>query len=425
IQFRQVSKRFALNRQVDRSLLDLFQRLVGRKQPKEYFWSLQDVTIDIFRGATVGLIGENGAGKSTFLKLVSGILTPTEGEIQVNGRVSALLELGAGFHPELTGRENIHLQSSLMGLHRREIDALVEPVIEFADLGPFIDTPVKHYSSGMYARLGFAIAIFVDPDLLLVDEVLAVGDENFQRRCLDVIHGMQSQNKTILIVSHSLHQVMTLCDHCIWMDDGRVVAFGPTTDVIRAYLASVNQAMAERLGEGNEVRRLAMAADRLLTSDEPPRRWGKGPIRIEGVSMFGADGRSRWSFEPHESIDVQIEYRASSALPTPIFSVLIHKMDGHYLWASNTLDHPVCAIEQPGAGTLTVEIPALALTAGRYHLSAAAYVKPDPPYWENPSDFHEQLYDFQVVSERAIHGDIYMPSKWRHQAPQAAERIPE
>ncbi|MEZ4733024.1 MAG: ABC transporter ATP-binding protein [Caldilineaceae bacterium] len=419
IRFQHVSKKFRLNRQQMRTVFDLFTRLARRQKNYEYFWPLQDVSFTLTGGVTTGIIGENGSGKSTLLKLVSRILEPTSGVVEINGRVSALLELGAGFHHELTGRENIYLHASLLGLQRSQIDNVLDQIIDFADLGPFIDTPVKHYSSGMYARLGFAIAIYVEPDILLVDEVLAVGDESFQRRCLDAIQRLQARGVAILLVSHSLSQVLELCDQCLWLDKGQLVAMGETRAIVRRYLDAVDDEMAQRLLDEN--------ARRLLTESEPtsggeqpdgsPRRWGQGPIRIERVEMVDEQHTPTWSFHPLTPVSIKIRYHATAVVAEPIFSVLIHKLDGHYLWASNTLDHPVEAIPAAGNGELTINIAALALTAGRYYLSAAAYTEPDPPYWQTPSDFHERLYEFQVVSEHEIHGDVVMPSQWRHCAP--------
>lgn len=415
VRFRQVSKRFQLNRQKQRTLVDLALRLVGRHEQKEYFWPLRDVTLDVPRGTTVGLIGENGAGKSTLLKLISRIVQPTAGTVEINGRVSALLELGAGFHPELTGRDNIYLHCALLGLSRAQIHALVEPVVRFADLGSFIDTPVKHYSSGMYARLGFAIAVHVAPDILLIDEVLAVGDEAFQRRCLDTIEALKGRGVTIILVSHSLTQVLELCDECIWLDDGVVKAQGETADVVRSYLRAVDEETAERLIAENALHEwLGDDPTAGGVPTRPPRRWGSGPIRITQVEMVDGGGQAGWSFRPLEPVRVRVRYQAQGAVAEPVFSVLIHKPDGHYLWASNTLDHPVPPIVQAGAGQLTVQLTGLALTAGRYRLSAAAYPAPDPPYWSNPSDYHEQMYEFQIVSDADIHGDVIMPSTWEH-----------
>lgn len=417
IRFAAVSKRFQLDPQRNRSLMELPRRLTRGAPAREYFWPLKDVSFEIARGTTVGLIGENGAGKSTLLKLTSRILQPTSGHVEVNGRVSALLELGAGFHPELTGRDNIHLHCSLLGMPRSEIDRIVEPVVRFADIGSFIDTAVKHYSSGMYARLGFAIAIHVNPDILLVDEVLAVGDEAFQRRCLDAIDHLRARGATIVLVTHSLSHVLELCTEAIWLDDGLVRERGPAQEVVRRYLRAVDDETAKRLIAENALHDWindGLADD---TNTAPPRRWGSGPLRITRVQMAGADGAPGWSFAPLEAVTICIDYEASEAVPAAVFSVLIHKHDGHYLWASNTVDHPIPAIKRAGAGRLAVQMDGIALTAGRYRLSAAAYAEPDAPYWSHPSDCHEQIYEFQVSSELDIHGDVVMPSAWSHTPP--------
>ncbi len=419
IRFEQVSKKFELNRQQSRSYLDLVARLFGRRQEREYFWPLRSASFAIGHSVTVGVIGENGSGKSTMLKLVSRILEPTLGELTVNGRVSALLELGAGFHPELTGRENIYLHASLLGLKRANVNLVLDRIIDFADLGPFIDTPVKHYSSGMYARLGFAIAIHVQPEVLLVDEVLAVGDEAFQRRCLDAIQQLSTRGVTILLVSHSLGQVLELCDQCIWLDDGRVMALGETKEVIRRYLQAVDDETAARLLDENE----RLALEPAAAEPEPaevdvvetgPRRWGSGPIQITQVQMLNRAGEVTWSFQPLEPVTIKLHYQSSAPIDEPIFSVLIHKADGHYLWASNTFDQPVAPIEEAGRGELQVQVDGLALTNGRYRLSAAVYPEADPPLWAYPSDFHDQLYQFQVTDSTIIHGDVVMPNSWSH-----------
>jgi len=415
IRFERVSKRFRLDRQTDRTVFDLFARLLRRQKPKEFFWPLQAVSFTLQGGTTTGIIGENGSGKSTLLKLISRILEPTSGVVEINGRVSALLELGAGFHHELTGRENIFLHASLLGLQRAAINAVLDKIIDFADLGPFIDTPVKHYSSGMYARLGFAIAIYVEPDVLLVDEVLAVGDESFQRRCLDAIHRLQARGVAIVLVSHSLNQVLELCDQCIWLDKGSVVAIGETKTVVRRYLNSVDAAMAQQLLDENSRRRLAEedGAANDGAGAGLARRWGNGPLRIEQVQMIDENEQIAWSFRPLTTVQIRIRYQSSQPVAEPIFSLLIHKLDGHYLWGSNTFEQPGLAPIAAGSGELVVSLASLALTAGRYALSVTAYTKADPPYWRNPSDAHEQFYEFQVVSDYEVHGDVVMPHQWR------------
>ncbi|MBI3944148.1 MAG: ABC transporter ATP-binding protein [Chloroflexi bacterium] len=450
IEFDGVSKRYLLQpgrpRSFQELLVSLFHSSRPAKEPGLHdhdegeFWALRNVSFSIQPGETVGLIGSNGSGKSTILKLIARIVQPTEGTIGVHGRVSALLELGAGFHPDLTGRENIFLNGSILGLSRTEMRHHLTEIVDFAELERFIDMPVKHYSSGMYMRLGFAIAIHTHPDILLVDEVLAVGDESFQNRCLDAIRRLKARNKTIIIVSHSLKQLTDLCDRGIWLEESQIQELGPAADVVRSYLSAVakeqaqylfeeNAHTAENLAEHNSTRdgtgtEKAKAtgsepeAPDPETPDKPPRRWGTGPIMIEHIQMYDEKGVATWSFRPMQPVSIEIAYQCKSPVAEPIFSVLIHKTDGHYLWASNTLDHPVDPIPGPGHGRLRLEVPGLALTAGRYYLSTAAYAEPDPPFWRTPSDFHEWLYEFQVISPTEIHGDIVMSSRWEHHPPE-------
>jgi ABC-2 type transport system ATP-binding protein len=246
-----VSKKFRGHRAATSIKERLIRRPSGRAG--EDFWALRDVTVDVPHGHTVGLIGANGSGKSTLLKVLARILMPTTGEVVVNGRVASLLELGAGFNGELTGRQNVFLNASLLGLTRRETTGLFDSIVDFAELGDFIDEPVKHYSSGMYVRLGFAVAVHVDPDILLVDEVLAVGDEAFSRKCLDRIAQFQEEGRTILFVSHALDLVERVCDRCVVLDHGRVAYDGDpewATGTLRGLLGLDQSGVAERTGPG-------------------------------------------------------------------------------------------------------------------------------------------------------------------------------
>ncbi len=235
-----VSKRFILHHQKPRSfqeaLVNLFHR---RNGTKEEFWALRDVSFEVLEGESLGIIGRNGSGKSTILKLITRILEPTAGRISVSGRVSALIELGAGFHPDLTGRENIYLNGSILGLSRKEMNRKFDEIVAFSELERFLDTPVRHYSSGMYARLGFSVAINVDPDILIIDEVLAVGDEAFQRKCLDKIEGFRRQGRTVILVTHDLSAVSRLCDRAIWLAEGRIVGEDAPSSVIPAYMEAI------------------------------------------------------------------------------------------------------------------------------------------------------------------------------------------
>ena len=268
VEFDNVSRRFRLLREKRNTFQE---RLVGLFKPsggQEVYWALRDVSFEVPRGTTLGLIGHNGSGKSTTLKLVTRILEPTSGRVTVRGRVSALLELGSGFHPDLSGRDNVYLNGSLLGFNRRDMDRRIDEIIDFAELGPFIDTPVKHYSSGMYMRLGFAIATAVEPDILIIDEVLAVGDETFQRKCMNRIHDFREEGRTILFVSHTLEAVRNLCSQTIWLDHGRIMAAGDTMTTLDAYMRWANDTDRERIERAQ-----AQAAQ---SSIARPRKIGRG-----------------------------------------------------------------------------------------------------------------------------------------------------
>ncbi len=234
-----VSKRYRVRHKREPALdrPSLLRRLRDLRPRRDDFWAVRDVSFEVTRGETLGIIGHNGAGKSTILKLLSSVTTPTSGEIAISGRLSALIEVGSGFHPELSGRENIYLSGSILGMRRREIASKLERIIDFAGVRDFIDTPVKHYSSGMYLRLGFSIAAHLEPDILLLDEVLAVGDAAFQTKCLDRINELHRQGRTIVFISHDLGAVERLCGRVLLLDHGRIVSEGPARDVIAKYQA--------------------------------------------------------------------------------------------------------------------------------------------------------------------------------------------
>jgi len=243
IEVEDVSKRFRIYHERHYSLKERVINL-GRRRPPEDFWALEDVSFDVQEGETVGLLGHNGSGKSTLLKCIGGILRPTTGEIRTRGRVASLLELGAGFHPDLTGRENVFMQGAIMGMRRAEIISKFDEIVDFAGVGEFIDTPVKRYSSGMNARLGFAVAAHLDPEVLLIDEVLSVGDHAFQRKCVDRILRFKASGCTIVLVSHDTTLVAELCDEALWLDHGRLAAMGPAEGIVRRYIDDVDPAAA-------------------------------------------------------------------------------------------------------------------------------------------------------------------------------------
>jgi lipopolysaccharide transport system ATP-binding protein len=404
IRFDRVSKQFVLKHERPRSLQELFLNTVHlRRSPsKEQYWALSDASFEVSRGEMVGIIGPNGAGKSTVMKLVSRIIEPTSGLVEVVGRVGALLELGAGFHPELTGRENIYLNGSILGLRRQEVEKQLDAIISFAELEQFIDIPVKHYSSGMFVRLGFAVAVHTHPDILLIDEVLSVGDAGFQQKCLEKIAEFRRSECTILYVSHNLASVAELCSKAIWLEKGRIKQAGDPERVISHYVGSVEEHIAENLASENLPETIA----------------GHGPedLRIQRVSMVDQQGSPQWTFRSGEPVLVHIEYECRARVENPVFSVLLHRSDGLYVSSTNTYNiDPLEIGPINGRGTMTVEIDGLDLYSGHYLLSVAAYRSPDPPYWSAPAHFLDKEFKFRVVSEQR-HGVMILPARWKHTA---------
>ena len=306
IEVHELSKKFKLATERRDSLKERFVRGSGRY---DEFWALRDISLSIPRGSTFGLIGHNGSGKSTLLKMLAGIYRPTSGSLQVAGRISALLELGAGFHGELTGRENIYLNGAILGLSRKQIDEAMDEIIDFAGLEEFIDTPVKVYSSGMYVRLGFSIAVTVDPEILIVDEIIAVGDEEFQRKCFDHLYELRRKGTTIVLVSHSLGLMADLCDQAAWLDQGRLKAVGPVRDVIDGYLAAVNQKEAAAHGHGD------------AAGTEASARLGSGELRITDVEFLDHEGQRNSFLSSGEKCVVRMHYEASTDLRSVTFGL--------------------------------------------------------------------------------------------------------
>jgi lipopolysaccharide transport system ATP-binding protein len=241
IEFDNVSRHFRLHHEPKMTLQDRMVNIFKPKGTSEDFWALKDISFKLKKGTTLGIIGQNGAGKSTLLKLATRILEPTSGTVRVSGRISAMLELGTGFHPELSARDNIYLNGAFYGFNRKQMDERYEKIVEFSELGKFIDTPVKHYSSGMYMRLGFAVAITVSPDILIIDEVLAVGDASFSRKCRKAIEDLKAQSKAMMFVSHAASEVAAFCDEAIYLRGGQIAASGKPEDVLEEYMiASMN-----------------------------------------------------------------------------------------------------------------------------------------------------------------------------------------
>lgn len=393
IQFEHVSKKFTLHHERPRTFQELLIRLFRRgPSSTAEFWALRDVSFEIPLGQTVGFIGPNGSGKSTALKLMAGILEPTSGTITVNGRLAALLELGAGFHPDLTGRENVYLNGTLLGLSRAEMRRRFDEIVAFAELEDFIDVPVKHYSSGMYVRLGFAVAVHVEPEILLVDEVLAVGDVAFQRKCLDRIYELRRQGVTIVFVSHDLGTVQSLCEYVYWFEHGRIQKEGSPTDVVMAYLSK--SAQQETNGHRN--------------LDEA--RWGTGRIRITHVELCNEDGIPQHAFPTGAPMSIRIHYEAPEPVEDPVFGLAIHDQSGTHLCGPNTDFGGLVIPRAEGRGCVTYHIPELVLLPGTYYVSVSAHNRPDTEMY----DYHDRLYMFRVYpgATRERYGLITLRGEW-------------
>lgn len=287
-------------------------------------WALRDVTFEVPEGSMYGLIGHNGSGKSTLLRLIAGIYRPTSGSVRTDGRISALLELGAGFHPDLTGRENVYLNASLMGLTRKEIDDVFESIVDFSGVGQFIESPVKHYSSGMYVRLGFAVAVHVNPRILIIDEVIAVGDEEFQRKCMDHLYSLRKQGVTIIVVTHSTGVVRSMCDRALWLDHGVPQMEGTAVEVANAYLDSVNQAEREALDRAEAAADGDEGDDTVFVRPEDE-------FACTGVEFYDGDGNRISIAHTGAPLTVRIRYRASVRLVRPRISWGVFHESGVYL----------------------------------------------------------------------------------------------
>ena len=409
-----LSRRFEIHRERQRSLQEHFVNLFRKQKsnPSE-FWPLHEVSFAVHSGESVGIIGPNGSGKSTLLKLAAGIIEPTSGEIVVRGRVSALLELGAGFHPDLTGRENIYLNGSIYGLSRRVIEARMESIIDFAELGEFIDMPVRHYSSGMYVRLGFAVAIHTDPDVLLVDEVLAVGDLAFQQKCMEAIVHFRQQGGTLFLVSHDLTTIQNICDRAIWLEQGKIHAIGEPTEVVMRYLGN--------LAHERET------ADRKLARSSVTgvgQRWGSGKIEITRVEICDEGEEETTVFMTNAPMVVKLHYHAAARVERPVFGIAIHHQNGAHVTGPNTrfagqLDLP--SVE--GSGVIVYRVPALPLLEGGYLLTAAVVDFADTEMF----DYHDRAYPLRVFpgKSRERFGLVTLNGMWSHTvAAQAATAAP-
>ncbi len=371
--------------------------LVSDLTEGEKFTALDQVSFEVPRGATFGVIGENGSGKSTLLKLVAGITKPTGGRLAVEGRVSALIELGAGFHPEISGRENVVINGIMLGLSRREVEERFDEIVAFAELEEFIDAPVKTYSSGMYMRLGFAVAIHVEPDVLLIDEVLAVGDEAFTRKCLDKISEFHRRGKTIVFVTHTLGLVAKMCDDVLWLRHGKIADRGDPQRVVDAYLTYVAGGEDARLKAQQAAAQAALPDT--LQEEEPtdggyrPGRWGSREVEITRVQLLDDRGEERRVFTPGEALTLTLSVKAERPVEDFVFGLGLFSADGTHLYGTNTDIEEFKSRRFVGTGEVRLRIDDLRLVEGTYLVDVAAHRKDGTPY-----DYLRGLTSFRVKS---------------------------
>ena len=419
-----VYRRFAHKKQFATLKSALLTRsLIRDLKPEETFSALRGVSFSVPEGCTYGIIGRNGSGKSTMLKCVAGISRPTTGTVTVKGRISALIELGAGFHPEISGRENVFINAVMLGLSKREITNRFDEIVEFAEMREFIDAPVKTYSSGMYMRLGFAVAIHVDPDVLLVDEVLAVGDEGFTHKCLDKFGEFRRRGKTILLVTHSLGLVERFCDEALWIDGSVGKATGDPRRVVGAYMSDVERAEEQSLAssdaraqehvlEGSAVPSVAdpvaasAAPDDMFRASEG--RWGSREVEITSVTILGPDNQPSHVFQSGDPMTIRLEVRAATPMQDFAFGIGLFNADGVCCYGTNTWVEELAGRRFEGTGEVRFVIDGLDLTEGTYKVDVAAHSIEGYPY-----DYHRQLHTFRVKS-RVKDVGIYRPRhRWQ------------
>jgi ABC-type polysaccharide/polyol phosphate transport system ATPase subunit len=368
--------------------------------------AIRDLSFSVEKGEAFGIIGRNGSGKSTLLKLISGILKPTSGKLSVNGRIAALIELGAGFHPEITGRENIFINGIMLGLTRRDIEQRYEKIVEFSGIREFIDQPVKTYSSGMYVRLGFAVAVHVDPDVLLIDEVLSVGDEEFSARCVAKIQEMKYRGVTLLFVTHQLDQVRTLCDRALWLDHGQLEAIGDPMRVVDAYLQEVSGGGAPASPPAGEA--ASPPPEEKEKSENDEERWGSGEIVIRRVSLTDHEGRELVALGAGTPVTFDLDVEARTPQDDFVFGLGIYHADGTCVYGTNTDVEGYAPEHIEGSGRVRFVVASLDLVAGTYRVDVAVHTR-------NGRAFDYRRNALRVIVGSRVHDiGVYRPRhEWR------------
>jgi ABC-type polysaccharide/polyol phosphate transport system ATPase subunit len=427
-----VTKSFKIFKERASTLKD---RIIFRSKNKfDRFLALDNVSLSIKKGETVGLIGRNGSGKSTLLKLLTGILYSESGSIDIKGKVSSLLELGAGFHPDFTGRENIFMNASILGLSKKQIKDKLQEIITFSELKEYIENPVRNYSSGMYMRLAFSVAIMVEPDILLIDEVLAVGDAAFQQKCMDQLLRLKSRGTTIVFVSHDLGAMEKLCDRVVWINKSKVVDDGRPRLVIDKYLTYLSQEENKRLIEedqnytSNETLVVENKTEKLKTKDEikvideinieteeivisEPDRWGNLDVEIFEVLIMDESGNKKLGFMTGEQMIIKINYKVNKSVVKPVFGIGIFTIDQTHCYGTNTFidQYNIEDLTMGSTGEVSFIIPSLDFIAGTYLIRVAVH-----DIHGNQFDLHDRKYSFKISSTTNDVGIVKLKHNWRH-----------
>lgn len=426
IEVHDITKNFKIFLDKGRTLKEL--ALFSKRRRFEEREVLKGISFEVKKGEAVGLIGHNGCGKSTTLKLLTKIMYPDSGSIDMKGRVSSLIELGAGFHPDMSGRQNIYTNASIFGLTRKEIDARLEDIIAFSELEEFIDNPVRTYSSGMYMRLAFSVAINVDADILLIDEILAVGDSNFQAKCFNKLREIKGNGVTIVIVSHSLGQIEQICDRSIWIHEGNICAEGSPREVHPIYLDCMGQRrmeiaekeanrQSEKLVEKSiETEISTHEQESIVTSDllidncqseQNKKRWGNGKARIVQIDLIDRDGKAKGVFETGSDVIIKIRYKTNDCVRNAVIGIGIFRNDGTNCYGTNTRIDGVEKFDLEGNGQIKVLLKSVGLLPGEYLIDLA--IESDDGV---PVDYYKEALKIEFYSKRTDIGVTRIEHEW-------------
>jgi len=392
-----VAVRYRVAKERIPSIKEYTIRWIKRDISYHEFWALQNISLEIQRGEVFGIIGPNGAGKSTLLKVVARVLRPTTGRVRVYGRIAPLLELGAGFDHELTGRENIYLNGAILGYSRKNIETRFHRIVEFAGLQEFIDAPLRTYSTGMIARLGFSVATDVRPEILIVDEILGVGDAEFQTKSFERIQNFQGSGTTILLVTHDLGRVKEMCGRAVWLDHGKIVAMGSATGIANQYLGHTTDVEGERLAEESTTQGI--------------KRIGTCKVEIINVRVTDGNGLEQTIFQTGQHLAIHMDYLAHEPVPAPVFGVAVHRQDGFHITGPNTTQAGLTLPTIEGEGTVTYDVPYLPLLEGLYQLTVAVVNQNDTEIF----DYHDRAYPFRVMNAGEIgerYGLMTLSGEW-------------